>query len=97
MAVYYVIDISIHDLENYKKYVGLVPALIEKHGGKYLVRGAEAEIKEGDWKPERLVVLEFPTREQATSFFDDPEYQPVAAIRRAASTTRMVLVDGYEG
>jgi len=95
MSAYLIVDITIHDPERYQDYVRQVPACIEKHRGKYLVRGGEAEVKEGDWHPHRLVVLEFPSRERANAFLEDPEYQPVAAIRHAAATTNAVVVEGY--
>ena len=94
MSVYLVVDITVHDPERYKEYVSQVPPFIEKHQGTYRVRGGKVEIKEGNWQPQRLVVIEFPTREQATAFLEDPDYQPVAAIRHEVATSNMVLVEG---
>ena len=95
MSVYVIVDITVHDIEGYKEYVKLVPPLIEKHQGKYLVRGGESEVREGTWEPDRLVVLEFPSKSHATAFLDDPRYQSVAAIRHATATTNLVVVEGY--
>ena len=95
MSAYLIADITIHDLENFMEYVKQVPACIKKHGGTYLVRGGEPEAKEGTWEPKRLVVLKFPTKENAEAFLEDPEYQPVAAIRHQAATTNLILADGY--
>ena len=93
MATYLIADITVHNPERYRDYVRQVPAFIEKHQGSYAVRGGEVEIREGDWQPQRLIVLEFPDKEHANAFLDDPEYQAVAAIRHAAATTNLVLVD----
>ncbi len=93
MSAYLVVDIKVHDETQYQEYIQRVPEFVAKHGGTYLVRGAQLEVKEGDWHPERLVVLQFPDKEAAQAFLDDPGYQPVAAIRHSAATTNLVLAD----
>lgn len=95
MSTYLIADIEVHDKQAYATYVAQVPAFIAKHGGEYAVRGGAAEVREGNWRPHRLVVLRFPTRAAAEAFVNDPDYAPVAAIRHRAATTNMVLVDGY--
>ena len=95
MSTYLIADITIHDPEKFMEYVEQVPAFIEKHDGAYLVRGGEPEAREGNWQPKRLIVLEFPSRENAVAFLEDPGYQPVAAIRHQAATTNLILADGY--
>ncbi len=51
MSAYIIVDITVHDLEQYKKYVSLAPNLVEKHQGKYIVRGGETDVVEGNWRP----------------------------------------------
>ncbi len=97
MSTYLIADISVHDANRFREYAGQVPALIEKHQGRYLVRGGALELLEGDWQPDRLVVIQFPSIDQAKAFLEDPDYQPVAAIRHAAATTNLVLAEGYDG
>jgi len=97
MATYLIADITVHDPERYQDYVRQVPAFIEKHRGSYRVRGGEVQVREGDWQPQRLIVLEFPDREHANAFLADPDYQAVAAIRHAAASTNLVLVEKYDG
>ena len=94
MSAFLVVDISVHDPEAYQAYAAAVPQFVAQHGGKYRVRGGNSEAIEGDWQPERVVVVEFPDAAAARAFVEDPDYQPVAAIRHAAATTRMVLVEG---
>ena len=81
MKAYLVLDFKIHDLRAFKQYIDNVPAFIAKHGGKYLVQGAEPTPLEGDWRPERMVVLEFPARQNATDFLNDPEFRDLLAVR----------------
>ena len=93
MPAYLIANIELHDAERYKAYIEHVPALIEKHGGKYLVRGGRSEVLEGGWSPTRLIVLEFPSRDAAVAFYDDPDYAPYKELRQAVSTTSLILVE----
>jgi len=97
MSAYLVVDIDVHDPEQYQGYVDQAHEYVARHGGVYRVRGGNAVSIEGDWLPTRLVLLEFPTKEQATAFIEDADYQEVADIRRASSITEMILVDGIDG
>ncbi|MBO9556995.1 MAG: DUF1330 domain-containing protein, partial [Caulobacter sp.] len=77
-------------------YVAQIPAFIARHGGRYIVQGAEPTVMEGDWAPERMVILEFPSREAAEAFLDDPEAQPLLALRHETTDSKLVLVDGCD-
>ena len=69
--------------------------LVKKHGGKYLVRGGKMERLEGGGElPNVMVVLEFPSMEQAQAWYNDPEYAPMIELRQAGSDLDFVLVDG---
>jgi uncharacterized protein (DUF1330 family) len=94
MTAYLVLDFAVHDLRGFMPYVRAIPAVIGKHGGRYIVRGVEPEVIEGDWTPERMVILEFPSREAAKGFLGDPEAQALFAVRPRTTTSRLVLVDG---
>ena len=95
MSAYLIADITVHNPEMYQEYVSKAPPFIEKHGGVYRVRGGTVEAQEGMWSPQRLVVVEFPTREKAEAFLADPGYQSAAALRHQAATTNMILADGW--
>jgi len=97
MSAFLVVDITVHDPEMYKEYVSKAPPFIEKYGGVYRVRGGEVVTLEGTWSPQRLVVVEFPSREQAEAFVADSGYQSVAAIRHQAATTNMIIAEGWPG
>jgi uncharacterized protein (DUF1330 family) len=94
MAAYLIGDVKLQDSEAYKPYQAGVPEIIRKHGGEYLVRGGSYEVKEGAWKPVRIVVIRFPDRAAAQAFLDDPEYQPLKAIRHRVAQTDLLLVEG---
>jgi len=96
MKAYLVVDITVHDPEAFQKYAEKAPEFIEKHQGRYLVRGAECKCVEGDWQPNRLIVLEFPSKQYAAAFLADPDYQAVAALRHTAAHSNLVMVDGYQ-
>jgi uncharacterized protein (DUF1330 family) len=94
MKAYLVLDLSVNDIGGFSKYVAEIPAFIAKHSGKYIVRGVVPTTIEGDWKPERLVILEFPERESAEAFLGDPEIQDLFRVRHATTTSKLVLADG---
>ena len=94
MKAYLVLDLSVNDFGGFKKYIDEIPAFIAKHSGKYIVRGVQPTRIEGDWKPERLVVIEFPERKQAEAFLGDPDIQDIFKVRHATTTSRLVLADG---
>jgi uncharacterized protein (DUF1330 family) len=71
-----------------------IPEFIKKHSGRYIVQGEEPTIMEGDWKPERIVVIEFPSRENANEFLQDPDAQTLFSLRHKTTTSKLVLVDG---
>lgn len=94
MSVYMIVDIEVRDPAMYDQYKAGVPPLVRKHGGEYLVRGGETRALEGEWSPSRLVVLKFPTMEAAEAFHNDPQYQPLKALRQSATMTNLVVVQG---
>ncbi len=93
---YLVLDFAINDLRGFMPYVAQIPAFIEKHGGRYIVQGVKPTTMEGDWSPQRMVILEFPSRDAARAFLADPEAQPLFALRHETTDSRLVLVDGCD-
>jgi uncharacterized protein (DUF1330 family) len=94
MSVYVIINVDVKDPTAYEEYKAKVPALIRKYGGEYLVRGGNFVVAEGDWKPSRLVILRFPDITSAQALFNDPEYQPLKALRQRVSKSDIVVVEG---
>jgi len=94
MKAYLVLDFSVNDLGGFKKYIAEIPAFIARHSGKYIVRGVVPTTIEGDWKPERMVILEFPQRENAEAFLSDPDVKDLFEVRHTTTTSKLVLVEG---
>lgn len=94
MSAYLILDLSIKDFGSFKEYIEKIPAFIQKHGGRYIVQGVEAEVMEGDWCPERVVVLKFPSKEKAKEFLEDPEAQSLFSIRHKSTISKLILVEG---
>src|SRR3954471_10851067 len=94
MPAYVVVDIEVHDPDAYQEYARQAPATIEAHGGRYIARGGAVDVREGDWQPGRLVILEFPDAEAARRWHDSDEYRRLREIRGRASTARLVITEG---
>ena len=94
MAAYVIGEIEVTDPTTYDDYRKQVAATVEKHGGRFVVRGGKLEPLEGGWSPKRLVVLEFPSMAQALAWYRSPEYAPLIALRQKASRGKLVAVEG---
>ncbi|MEM8897925.1 MAG: DUF1330 domain-containing protein [Bacteroidota bacterium] len=92
MPTYVTVMMTIHDPEVYTKYTDKTPAIVKRHGGKFLTRGEEVSTLEGTPYTGRMVLLEFPDRESVDAWHADPEYQEVVKHRHASSTIHMLLV-----
>ena len=94
MPAFVMVEIKIHDQDLYKSYTQLTPPSIAAYQGKFIARGGETTVLEGEWKPERLVLLEFPSVARAKEWWHSEAYSKARKIRQQAASTRMVLVDG---
>jgi uncharacterized protein (DUF1330 family) len=96
MAAYIVIDrLSVTDRETFAAYRDQARAAVENHGGRYILpHGTEIEALEGNWKPNRIVVIEFADAEQARQWWNSPEYTEARAIHHQATISNIILVDG---
>lgn len=94
MAAYVIADLDVHDDAAYEDYRARVAAVVERFGGRFVVRGGRSETLEGDWKPKRLVVVEFPSMDRAMQFYRSPEYRPLLELRLRAARSTVVVVEG---
>jgi uncharacterized protein (DUF1330 family) len=94
MSAYLLVEAEVTDPARYERYRQLAPPAIAKYGGRYLVRGGATEVLEGDWRPTRIVVVEFPNADAARRFYDSPEYEIARAERAGAARMNFVLVEG---
>ena len=94
MTAYLICTVRVDDPETYKEYTARTPALIAKHGGRFLVRGGPVETLEGPPFGDRLVVVEFPSAEAARALYESPEYREAMAFRQASSEATFLLAEG---
>ena len=94
MTAYVIGEIEVTDPGTYEEYRKQVPAVIAKYGGRYLVRGGKVEPLEGAWSPKRLVAVEFPSMEQALTWYRSAEYAPLIKLRQKASRGTQAIVEG---
>ena len=92
---YMILDIDIHNPENYKKYIELGKPLVERFGGQYLIRGCLIDASETElWKPKRIVVIKFPDKESAMNWYNSEEYNSIKKIRLENSKSTLLFIEG---
>ena len=93
MSAFVIADITVNDPERYEDYKKLAPPAIAAYGGKYLARGGKSEILEGNWEPNRIIILEFESLETAKKFINSPEYSEARALRHKTAASNMIVVE----
>jgi uncharacterized protein (DUF1330 family) len=96
MVAYVINDMEVVDPQLLDEYKKLSPPTVAQYGGKFLARGGRCETLEGDWIPRRLVILEFPSFDQAKAWMESQEYAPAKRIRQKASKSNMVVIEGAQ-
>jgi uncharacterized protein (DUF1330 family) len=94
MTAYVIVDIEVTDPIGYEDYKKLAAPTVMQYGGKYVARGGQTEVLEGEWQPHRLVILEFESPDRAKEWLNSPEYAPARALRHKYARTNMVAVEG---
>ncbi|MGQ0827777.1 MAG: DUF1330 domain-containing protein [Bacteroidota bacterium] len=94
MPAYIIVEVKVNDPKEYEEYKKLTPGSISAYDGRFIIRGGKTETLEGEWKPERIVVLEFPTAERAKQWWGSTEYAPAKSIRQRTAITKMIVVEG---
>jgi len=94
MKTYLIAHIEVTDPDLMAQYREKVPKIVEKYNGKYLVRGGDSKIIEGDYFKHRIVILEFPDRKSADDFYTSEDYAPIKELRLKAGINSSVLVEG---
>ena len=97
MFEYFVIYLNIHDAAGFQEYRRLVDGIIEKHGGRYCVAASRVEVLEGQWRPKRLTIIEFPSRAHAKEFYNSKDFSEIVHLRHNSAKTNLVLVDELKG
>jgi uncharacterized protein (DUF1330 family) len=94
MAAYVLASIKVTDSARYPEYARQTPAVVEKYGGRFLIKGGAYEEVEGSWPGRRIVVIEFPDAEAAKRWYESPEYRELIPLRQAYAETDMVIAEG---
>jgi uncharacterized protein (DUF1330 family) len=94
MTAYVIVEVEVTDPVGYEDYKKLAPPAVALYGGEYLARGGKNEALEGGWQAERLVILKFPSVENAKAWLNSPEYAPARELRHQYAKSRMVVVEG---
>tara|TARA_B100001971_G_scaffold177338_1_gene171744 strand:- start:130 stop:417 length:288 start_codon:yes stop_codon:yes gene_type:complete len=94
MAAYAIADVEVTDPAKFQEYGNQVPATVEEYGGKYLVRGGAIEKAEGNWAPNRMVVIEFESMEQLKKWYHSQEYSGPMQLRHQSANTNVLFVEG---
>ena len=96
MPAYVIVETDITDPERYERYKAASPGAVAAAGGRFVVRGGELAVLEGEWQPSRLVVLEFEDLAAAKRWYDSERYQEARRLREGAARLRMVAVQGVD-
>lgn len=93
-SAYVIANVRVTNPEQYEEYRRLSTIAMKAHGAEVCVRGGAVTVLEGDWQPDRVVILKFESVEKAQAFYDSTEYQAAKTARQGAAVMRMVVVEG---
>ena len=96
MPAYILARVHVTDPASYRHYTDRTPNIIAQYGGRFVIRGGRVTTVEGEPESRRIVLIEFPTREQAEAVYDSPEYRAARKLRAEAATGQFILVEGVE-
>ena len=94
MTAYVIVEVEVTDPAGYENYRQQVPRSLAAYDGKFVVRGGAIETLEGSWRPQRVVVLEFPSVARAKQWWASIEYSAAKALRQCTAKTKMIVVEG---
>ena len=95
MPAYLISDVTVRNPEAFETYRTRAAKAIARYGGRYLVRGGDIQLLEGQWEPRMLVIVEFPSMEQARAWYKSPEYAVALEVHDVALERNMIFADGY--
>lgn len=97
MSAYIFFDIlEIADQKKMEIYGQQIGLTVERYGGRYLIRGGKVDVLEGDRHPTRLVLIEFPSSEQAHQWYESEDYKELRALRSGAAKLNALLIEGVK-
>ena len=93
-SAYIIANVEVANPEQYEEYKRLSTIAMKAHGAEVCIRGGKVGVLEGDWAPSRMVMLKFPTMDQARAFYDTVEYRAARKAREGIAVMRMIVVEG---
>ena len=96
MPAYLLVRANVTDMEQYQQYMKLTPAIVEKYGGTFIIRGGDKVILEGPAVPERIVLLKFDSIEAVERMYNSDEYQAAIKVREGAAQASFIVMEGVE-
>ena len=94
MVAYWIGEHAVTDSAKFESYLRQAVPIIARFGGRYLTRVGAHEVLDGDWRPNRVVVIEFPDMAAIRALYRSPDYQPLIALRRSAASDVIIAVEG---
>lgn len=96
MSYYFMAQISVHDAEEYEKYLQGVDEVFAKFNGKYLAVDQQPICLEGEWSYSRIALISFPSQEDLRRWYDSPEYQKILIHRLKGAKCDTIMIKGLE-
>ena len=96
MPAYLMVRAKVTDMKRYQEYMKLTPAILEKYGGRFIIRGGEKVILEGPEVTERMVMVKFDSVDAARRMYDSAEYQVAVKVRQGAAEASFIVMEGLE-
>lgn len=92
---YIIVRVSIRDSNLFQQYPPLSTEVMNKYGGKYIIRGGKTDVLEGEWPVDRTTVVEFESFESAKKCYESVEYSKAMKIRQNSTKSDLILIEGY--
>ncbi|HZF78183.1 MAG TPA: DUF1330 domain-containing protein [Rubrivivax sp.] len=96
MPAYLIADVDVTEPEGYAEYSLAIDATLAPYGARFLVRGGQVDVLEGDWSPTRIIVIEFASAAQLGAWYRSAEYEPLIRLRLRTATARLIAAEGVE-
>ena len=96
MPAYLIVRAKVTDMQQYQEYMKLTPAIVEKYGGQFIIRGGDKVVLEGPDSSERIVMLKFDSVDAVRRMYNSDEYQAAIKVRAGAADASFIVMEGLE-
>lgn len=100
MSVYFIVNVKITDKnkrDQYNVYIEKVKPIAESFGGKYIVRSEQITALSDSWNPDRIIIIQFPSKEQIYKWLSSPKYKEIAKLRLESVSSEAIIVEDDQG